>query len=323
MSRIDTKALLEEFLDYLQVQRGSSQNTLLSYAADLKQFFDYLDSKNDRSEKRFLFNFNALNEKQIRQFLDHLSAQQISLRSIQRKITTLRILFRFLIERRYADHNPVEKFKTPRLEVQLPEIFSVKEVESLLKAPDAANNLGRRDQAMLELMYSCGLRVTELLDLQLSSIQWQDGSLLVKGKRGKERWVPMGKFAQEALRNYVDTSRRELMKGRYHDFVFVNQRGLRLTRQGFWKILKAYSQKLGFQRDLHPHILRHSFASHMLERGADLRSIQELLGHSDIATTQIYTHINSQKLRQDYDKFHPRAKLAKRSLEGGKEGHLV
>ncbi len=128
MSRIDTKALLEEFLDYLQVQRGSSQNTLLSYAADLKQFFDYLDSKNDRSEKRFLFNFNALNEKQIRQFLDHLSAQQISLRSIQRKITTLRILFRFLIERRYADHNPVEKFKTPRLEVQLPEIFSVKEV---------------------------------------------------------------------------------------------------------------------------------------------------------------------------------------------------
>lgn len=307
MSRLETKALLQEFLDYLKVNRGASQNTLLSYAADLKQFFDFLDSKSDRVEKKFLVNFSVLTEKQIRGFLDHLSAEKISLRSIQRKITTLRILFKFLIARGYAETSPLEKIRTPRLEVPLPQVFSVKEVESLLKAPDRSTVLGARDIAMLELMYSCGLRVSELLDLQLAHIQWDDGSLLVRGKRGKERWVPMGKFAREALKNYIDEARTELMKGRYHDHVFVNQRGLRLTRQGFWKILKAYAVKCGFTKVLHPHILRHSFASHMLDRGADLRSIQELLGHSDIATTQIYTHVSSQKLRQDYEKFHPRA----------------
>ena len=310
MSRVDTKALLQEFLDYLQVNRGASKNTLLSYSADLKQFFDFLDAKSDRADKKFLINFGQITEKQIRNFLDHLAAEKIGLRSIQRKITTLRILYKFLIVRGYAEQSPLEKIRTPRLEVKLPQVFSVKEVESLLKAPDRSTNLGARDIAMLELMYSCGLRVSELLDLQLSHIQWDDGSLLVRGKRGKERWMPMGKFAREALKKYIDESRRELMKGRYHDSVFVNQRGLKLTRQGFWKILKAYAVKVGFSKDLHPHILRHSFASHMLERGADLRSIQELLGHSDIATTQIYTHVTSQKLRQDYEKFHPRAQTA-------------
>jgi len=311
MTRLDTKALLEEYSEYLQVQRGASQNTLASYQADLKQFFEYLDTKTDRVEKKFLFNFSTLNEKNIRQYLSHLETQKISLRSIQRKVTTLRLLYKFLILRGYAESSPLEKIKTPRLEVSLPEVFSVKEVEGLLKAPDRVALLGSRDAAMLEVMYACGLRVSELLDLQLAHIQWDDGSLLVKGKRGKERWVPMGKFAREALQNYVDRSRKELLHGRYHDWVFVNQRGLRLTRQGFWKILKSYSVKLGMKKELHPHILRHSFATHMLERGADLRSIQELLGHSDIATTQIYTHINSQKLREDYEKFHPRAARVK------------
>jgi integrase/recombinase XerD len=172
-----------------------------------------------------------------------------------------------------------------------------------------------RDLAMLELMYSCGLRVSEMLDLTLSSIQWEDGSLLVKGKRDKERWIPMGKFAREALKSYIEDTRPLLMKGRYHDSVFVNQRGLKLTRQGFWKILNSYSAKLKFKKKLHPHILRHSFASHMLERGADLRSIQELLGHTDIATTQVYTQVSSTKLREDYEKFHPRAKTSPLSKE--------
>jgi len=308
MSRLDTKVLLDEFADYLQIHRGASQNTVSSYVADLKQFFDYLDQKSDRAEKRFLFNFESLTEKQIKAYLDSLAAQKISLRSIQRKITTLRVLYRYLISKGYATTSPLIKIKTPRLDVQLPEIFSVKEVDSLLQAPDAAQILGCRDLAALELMYSCGLRVTELLDLQLAHIQWEDGSLLIRGKRDKERWVPMGRFAQEALKNYIDRARRDLMKGRYHDYVFVNQRGLKLTRQGFWKILKGYSARLRLSKTLHPHILRHSFASHMLERGADLRSIQELLGHRDISTTQIYTQITSQKLRSDYEKYHPRAR---------------
>jgi integrase/recombinase XerD len=304
VARLDTKTLLEEFRDHLQVSRGASQNTLSSYDSDLRQFFDYLDK-----EKKFLINFELISESKIKNYLDHLAGQNISLRSIQRKITTLRTLFKYLASKGYAGSSPLERIKTPRLEVDLPEIFTVEEVESLLKAPDPKTNLGSRDLAMFDLMYSGGLRVSELLDLKLSSIHWEDGSLLVTGKRGKERWVPMGRFAQQALRSYIDDCRPSLMKGRYHDFVFVNQRGLKLTRQGFWKILKSYSVRLRFKKELHPHILRHSFASHMLERGADLRSIQELLGHSDIATTQIYTQVSAHKLKEDYEKFHPRAQI--------------
>jgi integrase/recombinase XerD len=304
VARLDTKALLEEFRDYLQVQRGASQNTLSSYDADLRQFFDYLDK-----DKKFLINFETVTETKIKNYLDHLAEQNISLRSIQRKITTLRTLFKYLKAKNYVEIFPLERVKTPRLEVDLPEVFSVDEVESLLKAPDPKTNLGSRDLAMFDLMYSGGLRVSELLDLKLGSVHWEDGSLLVTGKRGKERWVPMGRFAQSALRAYIDECRSLLMKGRYHDFVFVNQRGLKLTRQGFWKILRAYAGRLGYKKTMHPHILRHSFASHMLERGADLRSIQELLGHSDIATTQIYTQVSANKLKEDYEKFHPRAKI--------------
>jgi integrase/recombinase XerD len=302
LSKFDTKSLVDEFSDYLQVQRAVSENTLSSYQADLRQFLDYLDKDNKR-----VVSFVSVNEKKMRTYLDSLAKQKISLRSIQRKISTLRIFFRYLQKKGYTDKFPLEGVKTPRLDVQLPEVFSAKEVESLMKAPDAELPLGMRDVTMLELMYSCGLRVTEMLDLTLADIQWEDGSILIRGKRGKERWVPMGKFAQAALLRYIEQARNDLMKGRYHDHVFVNQRGLRLTRQGFWKILKGYSAKLKFKKELHPHTLRHSFASHMLERGADLRSIQELLGHSDIATTQIYTQISSTKLRKDYDEYHPRA----------------
>ncbi len=302
--KVDTASLLEEFLGWLQVHRAASENTRASYHADLKQFFEYFDK-----DKKNTIDLVSITEEQITKFLDHLSNDKISLRSIQRKISTLRALFRFLISKGYVAASPLENIKAPRIEVQLPEIFSVEDVESLMKGPDSSTILGVRDLAMLELMYSCGLRVTEMLDLVLGSIQWEEGSLLVKGKRDKERWVPMGKFARESLKNYIEKSRTELMKGRYHDFVFVNQRGLKLTRQGFWKILKGYAAKLKLKKELHPHILRHSFASHMLERGADLRSIQELLGHTDIATTQIYTRVTSTKLREDYEKFHPRAKI--------------
>jgi integrase/recombinase XerD len=298
---------------FLKVQKGASENTLLSYRADVKQFFDYLNSKVDRASQKFLVNFDQITERQIRGFLDFLSRQQVSLRSIQRKISSLRVLYRFLNAKGYTQAQPLAKFKTPRLQVSLPEIFSVEEVESLLKAPDPKEVLGSRDLAMLELMYSCGLRVSELLDLRLQSLHWEEGSLVVQGKRQKERWVPMGRPAREALETYIEVARRTLMRGRYHDFVFVNQRGLKLTRQGFWKILRGYSRQLGHKKTLHPHILRHSFASHMLERGADLRSIQELLGHSDIATTQIYTHVSAQQLKKEYDRYHPRSETEKSS----------
>jgi len=303
-TKLDLVVLLQDFTDFLRVQRGASENTLMSYQADLRQFFEFLDQENRKA-----FAFSTVTEPHIRSFLSDLTAKKVSLRSIQRKVSTLRLLFRYLHSKGYVGSSPVEKIKTPRLDVQLPEVFSVEEVESLIKAPDPRLPLGARDLAMFELMYSCGLRVSEMLDLSLGSIQWEDHSLLVRGKRGKERWVPMGRFAKDALKSYIEEFRPTLMKGRYHDFVFVNQRGLRLTRQGFWKILKSYAAKLKFRKALHPHILRHSFASHMLERGADLRSIQELLGHSDIATTQIYTRVAAHQLREDYEKFHPRAKV--------------
>lgn len=301
-SKLDSQTLLGDFENYLRVQRSVAPNTLNSYNADLRQFFGYLKADKEG------FDVKNITEDTIKSYLDYLAENNISLRSIQRKITALRILYRFLISKEYVSVSPVLKFKTPRLKISLPEVFSVEEVESLLNAPDRREPLGIRDAAMFELMYSCGLRVTELLDLELSSIKWDDNSLVVKGKRDKERWVPMGKMAAKALRIYLDGARASLMKTRYHDFVFVNNRGLNLTRQGFWKILKSYAKKLMFAKTLHPHILRHSFASHMLERGADLRSIQELLGHSDIATTQIYTQVNAQKIKEDYEKFHPRIK---------------
>lgn len=299
-SRVDPKSLIEEFERYLRVQRSVAENTLTSYRADLRQFFDFL--KPDAAG----VDLRKISEEDLRNYLQWLADQDISLRSVQRKITALRVLFRFLLAKNYIEFSPAEKVKTPRLKVSLPEVFSVEEVKALLQAPGRDSPLGLRDAAMFELMYACGLRVTELLDLELGHLKWEDHSLVVRGKRDKERWVPMGRYAAEALRKYLDGPRASLMKGRYHDYVFVNNRGLRLTRQGFWKILKSYAVKLQFKKTLHPHILRHSFASHMLERGADLRSIQELLGHSDIATTQIYTQVNAQKLREDYEKYHPR-----------------
>lgn len=299
-SKLDSQVLLEEFRDYLQVQRSVANNTLGSYLADLRQFFEYAGGGQRQVQ------LDQLTEEKLRAYLDHLAEQAISLRSIQRKLTALRILFRFFVAKAYLEKSPAEKIKVPRVQLSLPEVFSVQEVESLLAAPDRRQNLGLRDSAMFELMYACGLRVTELLELELGSINWEDGSLLVKGKRSRERWVPMGRYCMKALKEYLNSARVQLMKGRYHDTVFVNNRGLPMTRQGFWKVLKSYASKLQFKKTLHPHILRHSFASHMLERGADLRSIQQLLGHSDIATTQIYTQINADKLREDYEKFHPR-----------------
>lgn len=299
-SKLDPQVLLEEVSHYLANQKSVAENTLVSYQADLRQFFDWLKPPSGGLE------FSKVNQARVQQYLDHLVENGIALRSLQRKLTAIRVLFRFLLSRSYVDESPVETLKTPRSQQSLPQVFSVQEVERLLKAPNRNETLGLRDAAMFELMYSCGLRVTELLDIEIGSIQWEDGSLIVKGKRDKERWVPVGKIALEAVRDYIDKARPMLMKGRYHDSVFVNNRGLRLTRQGFWKVLKAYSTRLQFKKTLHPHILRHSFASHLLERGADLRSIQELLGHSDIATTQIYTQVNAQLLKKDYEKFHPR-----------------
>lgn len=312
-SRVDPKVLLEEFGDYLRVQRSVATNTLSSYRTDLRQFFEFLGAHKEA------LHLKDLNESRIRAYLDHLADEKISLRSIQRKVTAIRVLSRFLLLKKYLEENPAEKIKTPRLKQALPEVFSIKEVEGLMTLPDRTTLLGKRDLAMFELMYSCGLRVTELLDLELQSIRWDEMSLIVKGKRDKERWLPIGKKAGAALKIYLDETRSNLMKGRYHDFVFVNNRGLRLTRQGFWKILKSYSLRMGLQKALHPHILRHSFASHMLEGGADLRSIQELLGHSDIATTQIYTQVNAQKLKADYKKYHPRSKKSEPSLIHGSE----
>ncbi len=298
----DIVSLCEEFLQFLQVHKASSENTKQSYWLDLKQFFEFFDA-----DKIRVVDLKTIDESVILDFIQYLSEAKISLRSVQRKISTLRAFFEFLQSKNYVKSSPLERIKIPKAEAALPEVFSEAEMEALLKAADTREALGARDSAMLEVMYSCGLRVSELLDLELRSIQWDDQSLLVKGKRDKERWVPMGRAAVQSLRNYIDEARPKLMKGRYHDSIFVNQRGLRLTRQGFWKILKGYAVKLKLRKDLHPHILRHSFASHMLARGADLRSIQELLGHTDIATTQVYTRIQLNQLREDYERYHPRA----------------
>jgi integrase/recombinase XerD len=230
----------------------------------------------------------------------------LSARSTARLISALKAFYNFLVLDGVAKESPAAQFTTPKLWFSLPHFLKVDEVERLLSRPDLSNVRGIRDKSMLELMYATGLRVTELISLQLDSLNLEDGFLICKGKGGKERVVPLGKSAADAVRSYLEDARPQLNKHLSRD-LFLTSRGRRFTRQGFWKLMKQYALKAGLDRTISPHILRHSFATHLLERGADLRSVQLMLGHSQITTTQIYTHVTRTRLREIYDKFHPRA----------------
>lgn len=292
-----TDLISDQFLHHLRVEKGLAKNSVEAYARDLMTFFSYL-------EKKALSPLLA-SQADLMDFISHL-AGRLSVRSIARNISALKGFYRFLISEGEMEANPARLLSAPKLPRRLPGVLSRREVERLLTQPDAATTRGERDKAMLELLYATGLRVSELVHLKIPNVNMEAGFVRTLGKGSKERMVPIGAKALEALRSYLEHGRPGLLKRRSSSDLFLSPRGKAMTRQGFWKIIKRYGLKAGIRKELTPHSLRHSFASHLLECGADLRSVQIMLGHSDISTTQIYTHVTRERLKEIHRKYHPR-----------------
>lgn len=296
-------ATMEEYLDrfmhFLTVEKGLARNTLSSYSHDLQKFRQFLSAEGVRKVEDVL-------ELHVFSFLRYLRENGLSSRSVARTLVVVRSFFRFLLSEKIIDTNPTRSIESPRFRSRLPDTLSVEEVDSLLKQPSLQGVLGQRDAAMLHLLYATGLRVSELVAVKAGDVNLTVGYLRTMGKGAKERIIPVGEAARERLTTYLNTPRTRLLKGRKSFFLFVNRSGNGLSRQGFWKIIRKYAGTAGITKKITPHTLRHSFASHLLERGADLRSVQLMLGHTDISTTQIYTHVTGERLKAVHKKYHPR-----------------
>jgi integrase/recombinase XerD len=291
--------LKESFLQYLEVERGLSENTVAAYRRDLGKLEVFARDKGRGLEE--------LSSADIRSFLRQLHRQGLSHRSIARALSAAKGLYRFATAERRVPVDPTEQVESSRVPRSLPRYLSLEEVDQLLAAPDTKTPAGLRDRTMLETLYATGLRVSELVSLRLDDLYVDAGYLRCRGKGRKERIVPLGRSAVRWLRRYLSRGRAQVC-ARPGRWVFPNRLGSRMTRQRFWQILQGCGRKCGIRRRLSPHIVRHSFATHLLERGADLRSLQLMLGHSDIGTTQIYTHVSRERLRRIYDRYHPRAR---------------
>jgi integrase/recombinase XerD len=292
-----TNHLSDQFISHLRVEKGLSENTIESYSKDLMKLIGFLE-KRGRSPLK-------VTQEDLTEYVSSLE-ETLSLRSVARNLSALKMFFRFLVTEGLIESSPARLIDTPKLPRKLPDILSPPEVDLLLDQPDASDHLGQRDRAMLELLYATGLRVSEMVGLMAININLEAGFVRTMGKGSKERIVPMGSRALQALKDYLDDGRLRLFKKNRSPYLFLNLRGKPLTRQGFWKILKGYALKAGMKKGITPHGLRHSFASHLLEGGADLRSLQIMLGHSDISTTQIYTHVTRERLKAIHEKYHPR-----------------
>lgn len=293
---------IEDYIHFLRVERQLSKNTLQSYERDIK---DYTQSI---FEAQQLEEFNDVERFHILQHLQNLRSKGISARTISRHISSIRSFHQFLLREKRCNNDPTVHIEMPKIEQKLPNILSIEEIDRLIATPNVSKPQGVRDRAMLELLYATGMRVSECIALNLEDIHLTMGFVRVFGKGGKERIIPLGGSAIEACTNYLNTARFQLENSKLRtEAIFINQRGKRLTRQGCWKLMKGYAEKAGIEKKLTPHILRHSFATHLIENGADLRAVQEMLGHADIATTQIYTHISKTRLSEVYKQFHPRA----------------
>ncbi|MGM0651655.1 MAG: site-specific tyrosine recombinase XerD [Bacillota bacterium] len=291
---------LKNFTDYLAVEKGLSSNTLDSYQRDINKFIEYLNQQNvDKSE--------LIDREKLNSFIFTLKQKGYASSTISRCIASIRSFFNFLLQEGIITDNPAIHLNSPKIEKKLPRVLSTQEVDQLLSQPKKSNNNGLRDKAMLELLYATGIRVSELVSLDINDFEPQVGFLRCRGKGMKERIVPVGSVAIDLVNEYLDTSRVSLPKSNSEPALFINNHGKRMSRQGFWKILKKYARQSKINGEITPHTLRHSFATHLLENGADLRSVQEMLGHSDISTTQIYTQITRRKIREIYDQTHPRA----------------
>jgi integrase/recombinase XerD len=294
----DPEAALRLFLEYLAVEKGLAANTTQSYGRDLRKFLAFA--------KAGKVSLSEFDEDALVLFIHRESASGLSARSLARLLSALRSFFRFLVLSGDLKKDPASRLESPSTWLTLPKVLTVAEVEALLAAPDEKSPLGLRDRAMLEVLYASGLRVSELVSLKLPDINLDEGFLICRGKGGKERVVPLGRSACLSVERYLREV-RPLHAGGAGSCLFLTRRGKGFTRQGFWKLLKRYAAGTGLTVKISPHVLRHSFATHLLERGADLRSVQLMLGHSQITTTQIYTHVSRHRLRNVYDRFHPRA----------------
>ena len=290
---------LDHFLNYLLVEKGLSANTLEAYGRDLARYLDYL-------ERERIVDFEGVTPAVVLRFLAHLKEGGLSPRSRARALVSLRMLHKFLLGEKITAVNPASRVEPPKSLSALPHILSPVEVERLLEAPRGDGPLDRRDRAMLEVLYATGLRVSELVGLRLGDLQLDVGCLTALGKRSKQRMVPLGAAALEEVRHYLTLGRPLLGRDRGCEIIFLNRAGKGLTRQGFWKIIKRRALEGGVRKNITPHTLRHSFATHLLENGADLRSVQQMLGHADISTTQIYTHVTRERLRKIHEQHHPR-----------------
>lgn len=289
--------LLRDFTSHLSVEKGLSRNTVDSYSMDLGKFFRFLEERGK--------GFSGFSREDIVDFMDGMRGRGMAVTSICRMLSSIRALSRYLVLRGVRDEDPAENLSTPRRWHTLPKALSQDQVQGLMKARGRQGGLSLRDYAMLELLYSSGLRVSELITLKVSDINFEAGYLRVIGKGSKERVVPTHPRALETVRRYMNELRPLLLKRRQSDYLFVTARGRHMSRQRFWQTLKSFGRTAGV--DITPHMIRHSFATHMLEGGADLRSLQKMLGHSDISTTQVYTKVTMDKARKDYSKYHPRA----------------
>jgi len=292
--------LVNGFIDYIRFERRLSKNTIVSYQRDLEKYKVFL---NHNKIKKFL---NVSDDK-ILYFLEFLYKTQTS-SSVSRILSTLRTFYKYLVRDGKIQKNPFSSIKNPKMPKKLLEILNEKEVKKFLESIPGSSDLEIRDKAMFELLYSCGMRVSEIVNLKLPDIDFEEGLIRFIGKGNKERITPIGDTAKDCLENYLRVARYNLERERKSENIFLNKNGQKITRQGFWKILKKYAKKINLDKNLYPHLFRHSYATHMLERGADLRIVQELLGHSSISTTEIYTNINKKHIKETYFKYHPRDK---------------
>tara|TARA_B100001059_G_scaffold59087_1_gene54438 strand:+ start:1519 stop:2406 length:888 start_codon:yes stop_codon:yes gene_type:complete len=290
--------IIDQFIDHLWLEDGLSKNTLNSYRFDLSIFVSWLAE----TKKVELLDVSEL---EIQEFLAFKFPTSKS-RSISRLLATLRRFFRFLLRENKIKEDPTLKIQTPKIPKSLPKSLSEDEVEGLLKAPDIKTDVGMRDRSMLELLYACGLRVSELVGIQLTEVILSDGVIRVTGKGSKTRLVPMGEEAVDWIKKYLAESRQNILNKQTSKFLFVTNRGGEMTRQAFWYLIKKYALMANIDKPMSPHILRHAFATHLINHGADLRVVQMLLGHSDISTTQIYTHVARERLKKLHQEHHPR-----------------
>ncbi|OZM57128.1 site-specific tyrosine recombinase XerD [Lottiidibacillus patelloidae] len=293
--------LLKDFIDYLLIERGLSNHTIDAYTRDLTSYLTYME----KSAKTT--NVNEINRMNIMNYLFLLKDSGKSAATIARHISSIRAFHLHLLRENITSNDPTLHIELPKKEKKLPKVLALAEVEALLNQPNGKKTFAQRDKAMLEILYATGLRVSEMVQLDVGNIHLTMGFVHCIGKGNKERIIPLGSLAKQAIETYIQGGRKELLKGKREEALFLNHHGKRLSRQGFWKILKLLAKEAKIEKELTPHTLRHSFATHLLENGADLRAVQEMLGHADISTTQIYTHVSKERLKDLYTAHHPRA----------------